>query len=137
MHFVIDHNILLFFQTESEKHPVSMNLSINHTRLDTQQLMMPTPEMYCWYFTMVSLSLSMNTMALVGMSDQPMMEKKLTQKREKAALGSVSCSVRGSGLNEYRIYASVLNDLSISFEVIFVTIGRSWDQRVLQNTIND
>jgi len=89
--------------------------------------MMPTPEMYCWYFTMVSLSLTMNTMALVGMSDQPMMEKKLTQKRENAALVSDSCSVRGSGLNECKICASVLNDFSIAFEVQFVIIGRIWD----------
>lgn len=68
----------------------------------------------------------MNTIALVGMSENPMMEKKLYQKREKAALVSASCSVRGSGLKEWRISAPALKEVSMAFDVQLVIIGRRW-----------
>lgn len=79
----------------------------------------------------------MNTMALVGMSDQPMMKKKLYQKREKAAVVSVSCSVRGMGLNEWMISAFVLKFLRIALDVQFVTIGSTWYYLLLYNTMNE
>jgi len=68
----------------------------------------------------------MNTIALVGISEKPMIEKKLYQKRVIAWLVSASLSVRGKGLNECLITVSLSKFLRSALAVQLVSIGTMW-----------
>lgn len=68
----------------------------------------------------------MNTMALVGISDHPIMEKKLSQNSANPWLAKASCSVLGSGLYECLTWADTLLFLRIALVVQFVIIGTIW-----------